>query len=310
MKEVLYITDRGCNVAYLTEVLSILNQKGTISVTHFDLYQYSRMPDTIQNDYDVLIYQTFPHENHPTKWNAAQIAETDKLFESFKGPKILFDAHDSSSVNAFSRFGNQYPRIKAHPTKQYCEEFDVILTTAFTFRKDKYRNKIIPQDTNRTYDVSYCVSYGYDPIYAQGISKTFAETKLREQIRDILKTTNHNVDMGWHDDYQSYIKSVLISVCAPGWCEGSLRHLETLNVGALMLAHDCIDDCQLVPNVHLVEGEDYVSFNLDNLSEKLDYLMNNREEVDRIRFNGQRKFIESYDFNLSAETLAKYIETL
>jgi spore maturation protein CgeB len=62
--------------------------------------------------------------------------------------------------------------------------------------------------------------------------------------------------------------------------------------------------------VHLVEGEDYVSFNLDNLSEKLDYLMNNREEVDRIRFNGQKKFIESYDFNLSAETLAKYIETL
>ena len=136
------------------------------------------------------------------------------------------------------------------------------------------------------------------------------ETKLREQIRDILKSTNHNVDMGWHDDYQSYIKSVLISVCAPGWCEGSLRHLETLNVGALMLAHDCINDCQLVPNVDLIDGEDYVSFNLDNLSEKLDYLMNNRKEIDRIRLNGQKKFIQAYDYEISADKLNKYIETL
>lgn len=310
MKKVLYITDRGCNIKYLTEVLGILHNKEIISLTSYNLDQYINMPDNTQNYYNILIYQTFPHENHPTKWNSNKITKSDKLFKLFKGPKILFDSHDSSSVNAFSRFGNQYPRIKAHPTKQYCKEFDVILTTAFTFRNDKHKNKTIPEDTTRAYDISYCVSYGYDPIYAQGISKTFAETKLREQIRDILKNTQYNVDMGWHDDYQSYMRSVLISVCAPGWCEGSLRHLETLNVGALMLAHDCINDCKLVPNVNLIDGEDYVSFNLNNLSKKLNYLMNNREEIDRIRFNGQKKFIESYNYNISAEVLTKYIEAL
>ena len=90
MKEVLYITDRGCNIKYLTEVLNILHDRRTIAVTHFDLRQYVRVPDGVQNDYDILIYQTFPHENHPNKWNVKQIEEADKLFESFTGPKILF----------------------------------------------------------------------------------------------------------------------------------------------------------------------------------------------------------------------------
>ena len=310
MKKVLYIIDRGCNISYLSNVLYILHNEQKIDLTYCTLDEYVKLDISFQDPYDVLIYQTFPHENHPNKWNTNLIKKSDALFKSFKGHKILFDSHNSSSVNAFSRFGNSYPRIKAHPTKDYCNEFNVILTTAFTFRDDNYRNKQIPFDTNRNYDISYCVSYGYNPIYAQGISKNFAKIQLREQVRDILKNTNYNVDMGWHDDYQSYIKSVLISVCAPGWCEGSLRHLETLNVGALMLAHECINDCKLVPNTDLIEGEDYISFNLDNLSEKLDYLMNNRKEIDRIRLNGQKKFIESYNYNTTSNKLFNYLNQL
>ena len=308
MKKVLYITDRGCNIPYLDKVLTLLHSDKKISVQHANLYDYIQSGDS-QNQFDILIYQTFPHENHPNKWNHSLIKNSDKKFLEFKGHSILFDAHDSSSVDAFSRFKNVYPRIKNSPSKQYFKNFDVILETAFCFREDNFWSPhILQTNENRNYDVSYCVSYGYDPKYAQGIVKKFTTEKIRENVRDILKSSKHDVDMEWHDNYSEYMKQVLISVCVPGWCEGSLRHLESLNYGALMFSHESINDCKIVPNVDLIDGEDYVSFNLGNLEERLNYLLSNKDEIDRIRFNGHRKFKNGYDFNKSADKLFKYIE--
>ena len=45
----------------------------------------------------------------------------------------------------------------------------------------------------------------------------------------------------------------------------------------------------------LVDGEDFISFNLNNLHQKLDYIYDNRDKVDKIRFNGKLKLHKGFD---------------
>ena len=58
----------------------------------------------------------------------------------------------------------------------------------------------------------------------------------------------------------------------------------------------------------LIDGEDFISFNLENLHEKLDYIYDNRDEIDKIRFNGKLKLHKGFDVEKSAKILYEKIK--
>jgi hypothetical protein len=128
--------------------------------------------------------------------------------------------------------------------------------------------------------VSYIVSYGYHEIWAADyptyISQAPENRFIRENTRDILQTySNAPVDMKWksQSDFHNHLKDTLVSITVPGWGER--------------------------------EGE---SFTLDNLEERLDYIFNNKEEIDKIRFNGKLKLHQGFDIGKSAEQLYNFIK--
>ena len=71
--------------------------------------------------------------------------------------------------------------------------------------------------------------------------------------------------------------------------------------------HESLCDIKLLPHVDLKDGKDFISFNLDNLHEKLDYIYDNRDEIDKIRFNGKLKLHKGFDLQKSATKLYKKI---
>jgi hypothetical protein len=81
------------------------------------------------HEHDVLIYQTFPNELLESKFNKSLVYSTDDIFLGFKGLKVLFDAHDEGSKDAFTRFSSldPYPHIiKLFMTKDYLKKAHVI----------------------------------------------------------------------------------------------------------------------------------------------------------------------------------------
>mgnify|MGYP003641728956 CR=1 FL=1 len=92
MKKLLYVIDRSCNQKALSLVLDRINELYNIQCDSIKLDQYKIQGCDLQNRYDVLIYQTFPHQNHKQKWDAKTIKITDNLFNQFKGLKILHDS--------------------------------------------------------------------------------------------------------------------------------------------------------------------------------------------------------------------------
>ena len=311
MKKILYVVDRGCNIQYLDFVLKVMQSKYDIEFDRVGLQEYSKIGMELQKNYDILIYQTFPHQYHPDKWNGNLIDVTDNIFNSFSGYKIFHDAHDSGSVDSFSRFNDDtIPRIKCTPTYEFLEKFNVVMCTAQGwFLKDRRYPELVGSndiiDYPKSESIYYSVSYGYDPKYADGkVIKGLTQISIREKVRDLLKNYKRvGTNMEWKngEEYFNHLTTMLVSICSPGWSEATFRHLESLLAGCLLLSHDCINSIKLLPHVDLIENEDYMSYNLDNLHDKLDYIFNNREEIDRIRVNGKKKIHKGYDIIKSAD---------
>lgn len=98
--KVLYVYDRGFHIKKLEPFLELVDAK---QVNIKDV----RLTDV--NDIDVLIYQTFPGEDNPKKFNADIIEVTDGLFKGFSGLKLLFDAHEDGNADGYSRFFDLEP---------------------------------------------------------------------------------------------------------------------------------------------------------------------------------------------------------
>ena len=317
--KVLYFHDRGVNSKELHWVLDLMHELGYINLT-----KTKNLSGNL-SEYDVLIYQAFPHENHPEKWKASHILSNDKSFLNFKGFKILHDAHDSGNVDAYKRFDNkEIPRIKAWPSYTFMKEYNVIMTTSggtgqLVHGKDRFMSELKlesfenwklnwPNDKKDL--ISYIVSYGYHAEeymdYPTYISLGGDNKFVRENTRDILKSYNRiQVDMNKKSqtDFYKHLSQSLVSVSVPGWGEGCLRQYEAPLFGCLNLLHESIADIKLLPHEDLIDGVDFLSFNLENLEEKLDFIFDNRELIDTIRYNGKQKLHSGYDFKKSAETL-------
>ena len=330
MKKLLYVIDRSCNQPAMNLVLDKMKHLYSIVCDSINIHQYKNSGEDLQKNYDILIYQTFPHQNHPDKWDKNTIEKTDNIFNKFNGLKIFHDSHDSGRVDSFSRFKDDtICRIKAWPSYDYITKFNPILTTMGgvgqlqsqlgfyleSIQDEKFIewNNKWPND-KKNQGISYIVSYGYNETkyadYPTFISQKKGNEFIRENTRDVLQSyTRMSTDMEWksQSDFHQHLNDTLISVTVPGWGEGCLRQYEGPLFGCLNLMHESLCDIKLLPHVDLKDGKDFISFNLDNLHEKLDYIYDNRDEIDKIRFNGKLKLHKGFDLQKSATKLYEKI---
>lgn len=281
----------GCNEPYLVTCLNYLKLNNpSIYIQIVNLKDYLVVN---QEFFDVIIYSTFPDDQHPIffKPNEAFIKKTDQKFLSFKKLKVLFDAHDSGSINGYERFSDKIPRIKNVPSRQFLKKFDCLCSTTYPIEIIYFKK------VTKDIDISFCVTLESNEIRPI-ILKILKDYKKRNQRVSLDLERNKK-----EKEYKEYLRRVWISVNAPGCGEGCFRHLETLNAGSLMLAHESINDIKLLPNADLVEGTDYVSFNLKNLYDRLDWLLDHKEKIQQISENGYKKLVTGFSPEKTAEKL-------
>jgi len=289
--KILFVKHHCCNLDYLIKCIKYLNKNKLIDAKIVDLKDYLKIN---QSSYDILIYHTFPGEFSPEHFNPVSlIKKTDKKFHKFKKYKILFDSHDGGSVDGFSRFNNRHiPRIKNAPHKEFLKKYNVISTTTYPINILPVRYSV------KNIDISFCVS----------LSSNLIRKKIIKKLRKYKKTKSKKLTekrIMSKEKYRNHLEKVWISVCAPGWGEGTFRHLETLNAKSLMFAYENIKKIKLLPNSNLIEGKDYISFNLDNIKDKLDFLLENKNKIKNISENGYKKFLKGYSIEKAALKLYK-----
>lgn len=278
--QVLYITETGIAVPYLTSCLQYLHDKNQIVLRPYHLNRFKTWQREI-NTCDAMIYQYLRRENAPAQ---------DDLFLNCNKFKLLFDSHDSGTIDKYPHLTPYgIPRIKNTPHKSIIASQNVVMSTTFPIKCIKSKS------TRRHIDISF---------------RTQLRNKARRTIRKLLidyKKSGIVKHLRFKKDvrYPDYLTKVLISVNAPGNGEACIRHLLTLQAGACMLAHESINGIKLLPNADLVEGEDYISFNLSkiDLQTKLDWLLSHPNKLRQISENGKEKFITGYSVKLTADKL-------
>jgi len=295
MINIFYITHSGIAVPYLTSMLEYLKEENLICLQVAALGKVSR--ESIPSD-AVIVYQTYADEQHH-KFRPDLTSKTDPIILENSKRVILFDAHDSGSVDGFSRLP-KLPRIKNTPNVMKMQEYNVVVPTTFPVKLRPY--KPCSKDT----DISFKVSLMEESVHPSKRIRGKIESKLAKYKYGSKLSIDLKKDK--KIDYQTHLSKTRISVNAPGYGEACIRHLLTLSNNSCMLAHESIDNIKLLPGANLVEGDDYISFSLDTLYEKLDYLLSRPREIKRISANGMKKFNEGYPVHKPAIQLLNFIK--
>jgi len=337
--KIIFVKHKGCNLEFITNVLNCA--KDSFKIITIRLEDFCKSQHLIDTD-DIILYQTWPDDrlfkngninkpildkkydirsyNHP-KFPKELIEETDKQFIALKNKvKILVDLHDDGDEDAFSRFTDEnyifidnelkkcieqipktyfyeIPRIKNTPSINYKKKFNVLLDVTFyintctSFDLKKFNDN---QDNRQ-------IMFHY---YA-----TDKNNKIRPIIKNILKD-HPNVSHEIIKDYPKGLLNVMVEIGVPGYGKGCFRHIDSLNNGCLLLAYHDIADTYLLPNYLLIENEDYILFNEDNILSKIEWIMNNPEQVNKIRLNGNQKFKKYYDIATNSKIFKEKISSL
>jgi len=294
-----YIHHKGANGKYLINVLNILNERKDIKLWVDSLGEYL----TIGNrNVDVLLYQTFPDENNK-KLNKKASEKTDSLFKSFQGLKILVDTHDNGDRDGFPRFNDRtMPRIKCFPSHRFMKEYNVVLKSTFNTEGERCSTEVFPDKYKRDIDIN--CKLGHKKI-------DFYEHRVREEVLRLLERDFPTTNIDWENGYFAFLDSLRrtkIAVACPGWGQWTNTHQLALRTGALLFCHDCFNDIHFLPNIDLIEGIDYISFNLFNFSDKLRWLLDHLEVVGEVGNNGRGSFILGYSPNISATKFRNYLK--
>jgi len=294
-----HVVHTGAAIKHYIDVLRFIqgNKSYGIDVSIVNLGYFIEKGIPLKTD--VLSYQTFPDESHIGKFNRKNISKADDIFNAFKGHKIIVDCHDCGDKDAFSRFYNtkEFPRVKVCPTDWFLKNYNVILLSTTYIQPGS-----IPDKYNRDIEISY--KFG-------GRERGFYGHTIRETVIDYMeKYYADRSEGGWvHriEAYQEYLGRTLIAIGAPGWGRYNGTYWLAMKVGALLFAHRSFEDIHFLPHADLIPDEDYVSYDLFNFRIKLDRILNDREEIDRIRNNGSNKFDIGVDYKKSADQLVEYL---
>lgn len=247
---------------------------------------------------DVLLYQTYPDEFNQGKFNPRLVEASDKLFRQFQGLKILACTHDNGDTDSFSRFSDSkmLPRVKCFPSKRFVREYNVVLLSSF----NSPTGEQVFRDGFR--DIKISCKFGGRKYHH----------KIRECVEEILREDFANqTDFSWVSDQELYLqqlKKTLITVGAPGWGAHNASYGGALKAGSLLFAHRAIEDYYLLPHTNLLDGEDYVSYDLYNFKAKLQRLLADPYEIERIRKNGRDTFKKGYNYKMSADKFSLYLK--
>jgi len=279
----------GYSTGYLVQVMDEIRKLGV----HARVVMQEEYLEADQNAYDVLIYNSFPDETHPWKFDKKLIGQCDEKFNAFEGIKILFDTHDNGTVDGFARF-NDYltPRIKVNPSYEMMKKMNLVMVVPFMSPAMYNR----PQK-ERPYRIVCAMRTKRMPI-------------VRQQVYEKIKHYNPDNQRLSLRRYAHRLRQTLINVVANGVVFAPRTYADTLAAGALLMAEENLKNIKIFPFADLEEGVDYVSYNLDNICEKLDFLLANPELIDKIRMSGHNKFVTGYNYSRSAEQLKQLVEQL
>jgi len=270
---------------WMTMKFNKLYPEHSIDVITLDEYLNSD-----QSQYNVLIYNTFANDKHRYKFDRKLTSACDDKFKQFTGFKILFDNHDDGAKDGFERLADcTIPRIKANPDYRVIEKFNVIMTIPFV----AYPIYCEPQNERNCQILCSMRTEGMPPT--------------RQAVKDRIKQFNPLTDKLSPRLHAERLCRTLINIVPTGNGSSSRTHTDTLSAGALLLAEEGIENIKLLPNIDLIENEHFVTFNLDSITNKLETLLNDRKEIDRIRENGHRAFIEGYNMINTSNQLFKYL---
>jgi len=122
--KILFVHHRGVYLGHLVKQLDIIRDQRDVDVESIMLDEAVNRP---VNEADVLIYHTFPDEGNLRKFNEALVKKADRVYDGFKGIKILFDSFNNGRRDAFTRFYEPtLPRIKCDPHFTFLENFNVV----------------------------------------------------------------------------------------------------------------------------------------------------------------------------------------
>jgi len=255
-----------------------------------------------QNDYNVLVYNSFPDETHPRKFDKGLIEKCDEKFNSFKGTKILLDTHDNGTKDGFARFDDfLFPRIKVNPSYEMIKKMNLVMMIPFVtfsvYRRPQKERPFKIVCAMRT-DLPDMPNMPHLPYVRQIRQLTFQRLK------------RFNPDNRWLPlkEHARRLCQTLINVVANGTVYSVRTYADTLAAGALMMAEENIKNIKILPFADLEDGVDYIPYNLDNVCEKLDFLLANPELINKIRMSGLNKFITGYDYARSARQLLDWLE--
>lgn len=299
--KVLFAYDSGSNCNYLGRMLEL-------QTTMFKDFSYTfiRSPHYLrfnQDNFDILIYQTFPDENHPFKFNGELVKQLDEKFWEFKGIKVLMDSFDNGEKDGFSRMGDAsvtLPRIKAVPTWSFLKEFNVIFSVPPYLGMDSIENM---EDGKRDVILHYAPTLDVG-IYSHDIRKRIMGILIMEFNGEC------NFTRIPRKSYVNFLKRTQMSVTGPGFGPCSNTFWTSMQYGTLSIAEESVDRYKLLPRVGLIPGEDYVSFSLDTLVDKLRYLLSHPDECDQIRKSGHKKIKEGYNIESRARDFHQVLESL
>jgi hypothetical protein len=349
MKKCLFVYNKGSNLLYFQDIIRLCNNISSVNLEKFTdpnfiidndtVILYQTWPDDriwqngggdipMKNPiYDETKFSKLNGRNH-RKFPKDLIEKGDIKFLSLSNKyKILVDLHDSSNIDGFSRFSyNNYPfkrtkikdlllkiktkdpdyflkipRIKNAPSVAYKQKFNVIFSSTHGLtpgaRLQHFKDEQILKKRNNI--IHYFCSH--------------SNNEVRPQIFEILQNLQskiNGINLDKLDTYPNSLSSILTEVNPPGCGEGCWRHSDTMNHGALLLAYDDIRDIEIIPDNFLIDNEDCIYYNLDNLEEKIQYVLENPDKISQIRLNGHKKFVKSFDLKNRANILIEKINNI
>ena len=293
-----HVHHSGANTKYYMDMLSYIDKEKSygVTVTKSPLNEF--IDKGPPEGTDVLSYQTFPDEFNPKKFNPKVIEKSDLRFHTFRGRKILVDTHDSGDQDAYDRmlYGIVAPRVKCFPSERYLRRFNVIMLSTVSANPG-----VFPDECER--DITISCKFGRHHYGFYGHTIRESVTKYLEQ--SFAEYTNFE----WmpKKEYFEELKRTKIVIGAPGWGEYNGSYWGALKAGALLFAHRTLNDIKLFPHSDLIDGDDYVSYDLYNFKIKLDRILHCPDEIERIRNNGREKFNQGLNYKKSADQLVKYL---
>lgn len=295
-----HVYHTGANQKYYLAVLDYVNREKSYGVTVSKSSLSEFINDGTPQGTNVLSYQTFPDDSNLKKFNKKVIERSDLQFHEFTGRKILVDTHDSGDQDAYSRmvYGIVAPRVKCFPSKWYLENFNVVLLSTVSANPG-----VFPDRYPRTIHISCKFGAKLEGFYNHTV---------RETVKDYLRESFYGfTDFNWaagRDAYARELQWTKIVVGAPGWGEYNHSYWGAMQAGALLFAHCSLNDIKLFPHSDLVDGDDFVSYNLYNFKIKLQRLLDRPDEIERIRKNGREKFKQGLNHKKSADQLVNHLK--